>query len=165
MHEDALDVKHMPRVPALGASLGPDQTLELGLRCGQRLDVVWLVVCVAAREGLTPAQRGLAVLRVQHLHSVVVIRVDDGADIEEVRAAETVPAHFTEHAGLVLLALRDGVPVAYPSVGEGGYLGGSTGEVHGWDFRRALLRCEDDLAVCAVLRDHVDCVRGGGDGE
>lgn len=152
-------------MPALGAGLGPDEALKLGLRRRQRLDVVGQVVSVAAREGLAPAHRALARLGVQHLHSVVVIWVDDSADIEEVRAAEAVPANFTEHTGLVLLALRHGVPVAYPSVGEGGYLRSSAGELHRGYLRRAFLRGEDDFAVCVVLRDHVDGVGRSGDSE
>lgn len=152
-------------MPALGAALGTDQALKLVLCRRQRLDVVWQVVRVAAGEGLAPAQWGLARLGVQHLHSLVIVWVDDSADIEEVGSAEAVPANFTEHAGLVLLALGDGVPVADPAVGEGGFLGCSTREVHGRNLGRAFLRCEDDLAVCAVLRDHVDGAAGSDDGE
>jgi len=68
-------------------------------------DVVGLVVGVGARECLASGQRLVAVLGEDHLDALGIGRVDDGRDIKVVRAGETVPTNFSQHARDVVGAI------------------------------------------------------------
>lgn len=76
------------------------------------LDIVGQPVGVAARER-EASRHGTSLLGGPHLLDASVVgRVDNGRDIEEGQAAEATEGDLTEHAGLVLLAIGDGVEVA-----------------------------------------------------
>ena len=80
------------------------------------LDVVGQVVGVVAREVLASGHEAL--IRGPHLLDVVLVQgVDDGRDVK-VRLAISVEVDLAQHAGLVRLAIDDGVEVADPGVGE-----------------------------------------------
>lgn len=141
---------------------------ELIAVSAERGNVVPLVVGVGAREGLA-ARHGVAGVHWEdHLHTLVVVGVDNGRDVKVGCAGEAVEANLTEHTGNIWLALRDGVPVASPAGREG-----LVGSGHAWDdeLRNGLeteIRGEDDGALGVVLVDKVDrasrsegCKRGG----
>jgi hypothetical protein len=65
----------------------------------------------------------------------VVVGVDDGGDVEEGDAVPAVEGDLAEHAGHFLLAVRDGVEVADPALGEVDRRGGAAGD---GDFREVV---------------------------
>lgn len=76
------------------------------------LNVVRQVVGVVAREDLAARHGGLGVGRVHLLDIGLVVGIDDGRDVEVGHATPARELDLTEHTGLVLLALSDGVEVA-----------------------------------------------------
>lgn len=92
---------------------------EVGGVGGLGLDIVGQPVGVVAGEVLA-ARHGTGLVDGPHLLDVAVVRgVDDGGDVEEGQAAKAAKGNLAEHAGLVLLALLDGVEVAAVDIGEG----------------------------------------------
>lgn len=84
------------------------------------LDVVPDVIGVIARERLAARGRRLGRGGVHLLDAVVVVGLDDGRDVEVGEAVPSLEGDFAQHAGDVGLAVRDGVPVADPALGDGG---------------------------------------------
>jgi len=156
-----LDISGMSLGTATNISNQADKFLLLG---DLSLLIIRHVVSVGAREGLATRLRRLRALWVEDLNVVVIIWVDDGGDIEECLALGAVPGHLAEHAVLLLVLGTECVPVADPAVGEGSSLGLAALQREAGDWWAALLSDEDDLAVDAVLGDHVNCV-GSGEGD
>lgn len=137
---------------------------EVGLGGGLGLDVVGEVVGVVAQEVVAAGGGGLGGGRVHELDAVHVVGVDDGGDVEVGQVVPAVEGDLAEHAGGVLGAVRDGVPVADPGLGEvdgGGALGGDLDRVDGGE---AGVGDEVDGAVGVVEGLEGDGVGGDGDG-
>ena len=133
---------------------------ELRVWGRERRDVIPVVVGVSAREGLAAGDRFVAVLRCDHLDTLVIIWADDGRYIEEGVTGETTEANLTEHTWNVLGSFGDRVPVADPSVGEAGISCSEPSHYNGWDILKRSLRGENDSAFSAVLVDKVNDVGG-----
>jgi hypothetical protein len=119
------------------------------------LDIIPLVVCVGTREGLAARDGGVAVEREDLLHALVVVRVDNGADIEVGCTSKAVEADLTQHAWDVVLALGDRVPVADPALGEGLVGGLIARDGEGRNAGEAEVLGEVDGAFGAILVDEV----------
>lgn len=92
---------------------------ELGRVSDLGLNVVVHPVGVVARERLA-ARHGTGLVDGPHLLDIVVVRGgDNGGDVIVGHAVPAVKGDLAQHAGLVLLALLDGVVVANVLVGEG----------------------------------------------
>lgn len=106
----------LSKVHASGASAkGGDNVSLLG---SLGLDIVREPVAVVAREGLATRHGGLAAGGPHLLDVVVVLRVNNGGDIEVGETVPGVKVDLTEHAGDVAGAILDSVEVADPGVGE-----------------------------------------------
>lgn len=129
------------------------------------LDVVPLVVGVGAREGLAARDGGVSVKREHLLDAVVVVWVDDSADIEVVHTSPAIEGDLAEHAWDISGILGDGVPVANPSGWEG--LVGSLETLEGelGDRLESSVLSEDDGALSRVLVDEVHRSGQGGGSE
>jgi hypothetical protein len=93
------------------------------------LDVIGKPVAVVAGEVLATRHGGEGDSGPHLLDVVVIAGVDNGRDIEVGQAVPAAELNLAEHAGLVLRAGLDSVPVADPSVGErdSGVLGTADG--------------------------------------
>jgi hypothetical protein len=76
------------------------------------LDVIREVVGVVAGEHLAARHGGLRVGRVHLLDVGLVVGINDGRDVEVGGATPARELDLTEHTGLVLLTISDGVEVA-----------------------------------------------------
>lgn len=130
------------------------------------LDIIGKVVGVVARERLAARHGLLGVGRPHLLDAVLVVRVNDGRDIEVGEAHPASEEKLTEHARLVLRTLSNGVEVTLVVVREldSGVL--SAADRDGLDLRAAGRRSEDDLAgnIVKGLEGDGSSVDGRGSG-
>jgi hypothetical protein len=144
------------------------QADELLVGSGESLDVIPLVVGVAAWECLATRDRQVFVLWEQHLDAIGIVWVDNGRDIEKGHATPSIPADFAEHTRDIFCIFGDRVEVTDPSTVK---LGNGSCMAFEDEVLRAghvLLPSEDDGAGGAVLVDEMDrvggchgCERGG----
>lgn len=87
---------------------------QVNVRSAESSDVIPLVVCVGAREGLATREWSLEVLWGDHLDTDVVVRLDDGRDVEVSVSVVSLEANLTKHTWDILSSLGDRVPVADP---------------------------------------------------
>lgn len=134
---------------------GAEQADQLASLSGLGLNVIPFVVGIAAWEGLAPRHRCVAVKRKDLLDAIVVIWVNNGADIEVSCASKAIEADLSKHAWDIGSTLTDRVPVADPTSWEGlvGSLETSNGEL-GNCFETSVLG-EDNCALGRVLVDKV----------
>ena len=121
-------VRLMPALPGatLVGLLGEGEASRTSTESGHQvggvgdlgLDIVGQPVGVTARE-VSASRHGTSLLDGPHLLDTIVVgRVDNGGDVEEGQATEATEGDLTEHTGLVLLALGNGVEVANVLVRE-----------------------------------------------
>jgi len=138
----------------------PNQTDKFTVFRAKRSNIIPFVILIVTWECLAPTNRRSTVFREDLLDALIIIGIDNGRHVEVV-AVEAVPGYFSEHAGDVLGAGRDGVPVPNPGVGEGGGLGAEAGHGERGDVGVTSVGAEVDGAVGGVLVDEVDRVCGG----
>jgi len=128
-------------------------------------NVVPFVVGVGTREGLAARDGNAVVQREDHLHTLGIIWVDNGRDIEVRGTSEAIETDLAEHARDSLRAVRDGEPVACPAGREGLIGGGHTGDDELRNGLKASVLSEDDGTLGVVLVDKVDRASGGEGGK
>lgn len=141
--------------------------LVVGGREGR--NVVPLVVRVGAGELLATGDGLIAILREDHLDTLVVIWVDNSGDIEISGITKAVEAELGQHARHVGSALRNGVGIADPVLGDGLVGDRVAFDDKVWDLLETGLCSEYDSSCGAVLVDEVKnvfcccqgCERGG----
>jgi len=146
---------------AAGGCLGANEADKVRLGAGKGRDIVWCVVAVrATRVCLAATHWCLCILWVQLLDTIVVVRVDNGGDIEVVVVIEAIELDLAQHARYNSSSGIDHVPVACPSAGETLSVG-STGREGGLrDGFKTKAGSEDDFAGLVVLADELDRVVG-----
>ena len=152
--------------------LGKVETSRARAQCGHEfggvgdlgLDIVPHPVGIVAREDLAARHGGHLILGPHLLDVVVVIGVDNGRDVEEGHATKGTKVDLAEHAGVVLLALLDGVEVANVLVSkvDGGVL--LVADSDGGHLGRAGAGSEVDGALDVIQSPEGDGAGLGGGG-
>lgn len=106
-------------IASLNVRGGAEGDDEVGLLGRHGLDIIGVIVCIVAREGLAAREARLLSLafvagRVHHLHAVNVTRVHDSGDVIVCGAAGALEGDLGEHAGVVCATFRDRVGVTDP---------------------------------------------------
>jgi hypothetical protein len=139
------------------ASTGTKGSDEINLLSNLGLDVVGEPVAVVTREGLATRHGGVAGLGPHLLDIVLVVGVNDSRDVEVGLAVPATEGDLTEHTGLVLGTLLDGVEVTNVLVREvnGNLL--STAHGNGLGALETRIRGEDNGTLLVIEGDEGDC--------
>lgn len=147
-----------------GAGAAAESADNLNLVGDLGLDIVGQVVGVVAGEGLAARGGRLGADGPHLLDAVVIAGINNGRDIKVGQAVPALEGNLTEHAGDVVLAGRDGVPVANPALGDLDRVLLSTLDLERGNFSVADAGGEVDGAVSLVKRLEVDLVGSGHEG-